>query len=440
MRNTPRRRLAAASLAGLAVFAAGCRGSDGGGGGGGDDGGDIATDVGVTSDPCPDAVNEDNGCIYLGTLSDLTVGPFAAAGPLIGEGQAAFWNRVNEDGGIGGYDINVTEYVRDNQYNPQVTNQVYQEIKPDVLALAQTLGSPPTAAIVDDLDAEDIVAAPAGWTSLYLFQDVILESGSTYCIDAMNGVDYAIENHGIQSVMAVHYAGDYGDDAAAGAKVASDENGLQFSNVETTAGPDNQAAAVAAILEQQPDLVLVTTGPTDAATIVGQAVAGGYQGRVMGSSPTWNPAILQSPAAPAFQASFQLLAPFGPWGADTDAHRAAEEALGDVEPNDFYLQGWFWSYPLKAALEAAAENGDLTRAGLREAAEGLEEIDFEGLLPEGSGNYAGGPNEAATRATYISDIVPGEGTGLVPVGEPFIGPTAEAYEFTGPCYEEVDLG
>ena len=98
MRNTPRRRLAAASLAGLAVFAAGCRGgsespSDGG------EGGDIATDVGVTSDPCPDAVNEDNGCIYLGTLSDLTVGPFAAAGPTIVDGQKAFWDRVNEDGG-----------------------------------------------------------------------------------------------------------------------------------------------------------------------------------------------------------------------------------------------------------------------------------------------------------------------------------------------------
>ena len=93
-----------------------------------------ATDVGVTSDPCPDAVNEDNGCIYLGTLSDLTVGPFAAAGPLIIDGQEAFWQRVNEDGGIGGYDINVTEYVRDNLYNPQTHKQVYGEIEGEVHA------------------------------------------------------------------------------------------------------------------------------------------------------------------------------------------------------------------------------------------------------------------------------------------------------------------
>ncbi|MGY1809041.1 ABC transporter substrate-binding protein [Blastococcus sp. SYSU D00669] len=441
MRSTSRRKVAAAALAGVAVLAAGCRGGDGGGGGGGGgEGGDIATDVGVTSEPCPDAVNEDNGCIYLGTLSDLTVGPFAAAGPLIIEGQEAFWNRVNEDGGIGGYDINVTEYVRDNQYNPQVTNQVYQEIKPDILALAQTLGSPPTAAIVDDLDAEDIVAAPAGWTSLYLFQDVILESGATYCAEAMNGVDYAVENGDVQSVMAVHYAGDFGGDAAAGAKVAADANGLEFINVETTAGPDNQAAAVAAILEQQPDLVVISAGPTDVATVVGQAVAGGYQGQFMGSSPTWNPAILQSPAAPAFQASFLHMGPWGPWDAETDAHAAAREALGDVEPNEYYLSGWFWSYPLKAALEAAAENGDLTRAGLREAAAGLTEVDFEGVLPEGSGNYEGGANDAASRATYISQIDPNASTGLAPVVEAYTGPTAEGYDFTGPCYEEVDLG
>ena len=92
MRNTPRRRLAAASRAGLAVLAAGCRGGgEDPGGGGGEGGGDIATDVGATSDPCPDAVNQDNGCIYLGTISDLTEGPFAALAVPITDAQEAFW-------------------------------------------------------------------------------------------------------------------------------------------------------------------------------------------------------------------------------------------------------------------------------------------------------------------------------------------------------------
>lgn len=436
--TTTRRRVAAASLAGLAVFAAGCRGGgEDPGDGGGDS--DIATDVGVTGEACPDAVNPDNGCIYLGTLSDLTVGPFAAAGPTIVAGQQAFWNRVNEAGGIGGYDIDVSEYVRDNQYNPQVSNQVYQEIKPDVLALAQTLGSPATAAIVEDLDAEDIVAAPAGWTSLYLFQDVILESGPTYCAEAMNGVDYAVETYSAESVMAVHYAGDYGGDAAAGASVAAEANGLDFANVETTAGTDNQSAAIAAIVDQAPDVVIVSTGPADMATIVGQSVAAGYQGRFLGSSPTWNVALLQSPAAPALTAAYQLLGPWGPWDTDSPGHEAMREAAGDTTPNEFFLAGWAWSYPMQAALEAAAENGDLTRAGLAEAAAALDTVDYEGILPDGSGNYAGGANDAAVRVTQLSDVNADAPTGVSVSEADLAGSTAADYEFEGPCYEEVDL-
>ena len=118
----------------------------------------------MTDEACPDAVNEDNGCIYLGTISDLTQGPFAPLGVPITEAQKAFWQRVNEDGGIGGYDIDVTEYVKDNLYNPQTHKQVYGEIKGDVLALAQTLGSPTTLAILPDLKTrrDDRRARPRG--------------------------------------------------------------------------------------------------------------------------------------------------------------------------------------------------------------------------------------------------------------------------------------
>ena len=42
-------------------------------------------------------------------------------------------------------------------------NQVYQEIKPNVLALAQTLGSPTTAAILPDMKSSNVVGAPAAW-------------------------------------------------------------------------------------------------------------------------------------------------------------------------------------------------------------------------------------------------------------------------------------
>lgn len=424
---TRRSRKLLAGLAILALVSAGC--------GLGREGGDGETGAGVTSEPCPNPVNQDNGCVYLGIISDLTSGPFAALSVPITDAQKAFWKRVNQDGGIGGYDINVTRYVRDNKYNPETHNQVYQEIKGEVLALAQTLGSPTTAAIIDDLRSNNVVSAPASWTSAWAFEDVIVESGTNYCFEAMNSVDYAVQERDVKSVMAVHYAGDYGEDGAAGARVAAKRHGLRFEDVETEEGQDNQAGAVDAVATRKPDLVVLTTGPTDAAVVIGQAAARGYQGQFIGTSPTWNPALLQSPAAAAITKMYLQSGPWAPFGADTPGHKAMRAALGKVTPNDGYTSGWVWSYPMKAALEKATESGNLTRQGLLDAVKSLKTVDYEGILPQEAGNYSGNPNETVFRQSLISKPDKSAPTGVRLVKDFFTGPTAKNYDFTKACYE-----
>jgi ABC-type branched-subunit amino acid transport system substrate-binding protein len=439
MRSTVRIVAASAATIVLTIALAACRGSDGGPTT--DDAG-IKTDFGVTAEACPDAIDETKGCIYLGTLSDLTVGPFRPLAIPITAAQAAFWKRVNEAGGIGGYEIDVTTYVRDNKYDAQTTSQVYQEIKPNILALAQTLGSDPTAAILPDLKSSSIVAAPAAWTSGFAFEDVILESGANYCVETMNAIDFAKgAKPTIASVMSVHYPGDYGDDAAGGAQYAAEELGLTFTNVPTGPGGEAQAGAISQILTERPDLVIITTGPTEAATIVGQVAAqgvpAGYTPMFVGTSPTWNPALLASPAAPALTALYFQSGPWGPWGTDTPGHEAMREALGTPDPlNDGYTAGWVWSYPIKAALEKAVENRDLTRAGLLAAAKSLTSVDYEGMLPSEAGNYAGGP-EGQVRVTTISKPDPDAPTGVTPVQPLTVGPTAEGFTLTEPCYETL---
>jgi ABC-type branched-subunit amino acid transport system substrate-binding protein len=449
----------------LAMVAAGCRGDGGDGGEDGAAGGDTgATEpdtgttpdegegeggdegegddeggelIGVTDEPCPNAVNEDNGCIYLGIISDLTEGPFAALAVPITDAQEAFWRRVNEGGGIGGYDIDVTTWVRDNRYSPDVHNQVWQEMRNDVLALAQTLGSPTTLAIIDDLEARNVVAAPANWTSANLFEDVIIESGAPYCIESMNAVDWAIENRGpVEKIMAVHLPGDYGDDGAAGARIAAEENGIEFIDVPTQPGQENQGEAIGRIVAEQPDLVILTLTPTDTAVVVGQAAAQGFQGTFIGNSPTWNPGLLGTAAADALRALYLQAAPWAGFDTDTPGHEAMREALGDVEGNDGYTAGWVWQYPLRAALERASENGDLTREGLLRAVEELESVDYEGMLPEGSGNFAGEPNDAVVRASVIAEVDDESSSGVTVLEDFFTGPTAEAYELTGPCFQQ----
>ena len=53
------------------------------------------SDVGITKEPCPESEHKDRGCIYLGTISDLTVGPFHVLAVPITDAQKAFWKRVN---------------------------------------------------------------------------------------------------------------------------------------------------------------------------------------------------------------------------------------------------------------------------------------------------------------------------------------------------------
>ncbi len=400
---------------------------------------EIATGPGVTDEPCPDAVNEDNGCIYLGILSDLTEGPFAALANPIVDGQQAFWTRVNEDGGIAGYDINISEYTRDNKYNPQTHVTEYQAIADSVLALAQSLGTPPTLAGLEFYQQDDMMAVPASWWSGWSVPEadssLILESGQPYCIESMNGLDYVAQDAEIGSVMAVGYPGDYGGDGAAGAEVwanANDAEWLGFTETAPNAVAGNQDAAVGAILQNQPDVVQVGTGPSEVAEIVGKAVAQGFEGQFLGSVPTWNPALLGSEAAPALEAAYLHVGPWGSFGADSDAHRAMAEALGEgtLPDNDGFTFGWIWSYPLKTLLETAADNGDLTREGLLAAIDGLQ-VSYEGALPDRT--YGGDPNTTVPRSAVISQPDSEAPLGLTTLESDFTGPTAEAFEFTEPC-------
>src|SRR5258705_11265139 len=130
-----------AAVALLLAGAAGCRGADppattSSAG--------MKTDFGVTKEACPKPVNATKGCIYLGTISDLTVGPFAPLAVPITKAQVAFWNRVNKAGGIGGYMVDVTKYRKENTYNTHTHKKGYQSDTAHTQGPAQTPRRPNT--------------------------------------------------------------------------------------------------------------------------------------------------------------------------------------------------------------------------------------------------------------------------------------------------------
>lgn len=400
---------------------------------------EIITGQGVTTEPCPDAVNADNGCIYLGVLSDLTEGPFAALAVPITDGQRAFWHQVNQDGGIGGYDIDIDTYTRDTKYQPAEHAAQYQQIADSVAGIAQSLGTVNTEAVLPDMISRSLVTVPTSWWSGYAFDDydggIIMETGYSYCTEALVGLDWFAENHSTPAtVQAVGYPGDYGGDSAEGVNRWAEVNGATALAPIGTAPNQiagNQDAVVAAVLAGSPDVVVLAVGPAETAEIVGKLAASGYQGRFMGSLPTWNPALLGSAAAPALIGLYNHMTPYENWdgtSAGTEAMRASLN--GELPPNGGYIIGWAIGYPLKAALEAAAAAGDLTPEGIAAVVDGLS-VDFEGMI--GDHVYGGDPQANAVQAVNIGVPDPDVELGLRTIDSFYEGTSFDQTDYSTAC-------
>lgn len=407
---------------------------------GADAGNAIKTGQGVTAEACPGSPNAENGCIYLGILADLEGGPFAVLAKEIVAGQQAFWDKVNADGGIGGYDVNVADFQRNTQYNPAEHAAMFEQIAPQVAAIAQTLGTVNTEGVLPQTKERSLVSVPTSWWSGYAFEDydngLLLETGTSYCTEAIVGLDWlAQSDHGKpETVVAVGYPGDYGGDSAEGVKRWAEINGVTALPAIGT-GPNqtvgDQSAVIAAVLQAQPDAVVLAVGPAETAQIVGGLAAQGFTGRFLGSLPTWNGALLGTEAAPALTALYNHLTPYQNWDSESPAITAAKEALGGADPvNGGFIIGWAISYPMKAVLEAATEAGDITPQGLAAVVKGLE-VDFEGITANHT--YGGDPQKSAWQTVTVGQPDAETPLGMKSIAVDFEGETFAKTDYTSAC-------
>ncbi len=400
---------------------------------------EIKTGQGITTEPCPAAVNPSNGCIYLGVLSDLTVGPFAALAGPITDAQELFWAKVNKDGGIGGFDIDTSAYKRDTEYNAQKHSAEYAQIAGSIAAISQSLGTVNTEAVLPDMIDRSLVTVPTSWWSGYAFDDydngIVLETGYSYCTESIVGLDWFAENYAAPTtVQAVGYPGDYGGDSAEGVNRWAALNGATALAPIGT-GPNqvvgDQSAVIAAVMQRSPDVVVLAVGPAETAQIVGGLAQAGFQGRFLGSLPTWNHALLGSAAAPALVALYNHMTPYQNWGSSSAGMSALAEALGaDGPPNGGSIIGWVIGYPMKAALEAAAAKGDLTPQGIAAIVNGLT-VDFEGMIPNHT--YGGDPKATAAQAVTIGQPDANVELGMKTIADFYTGSTFNQTDYTSAC-------
>jgi ABC-type branched-subunit amino acid transport system substrate-binding protein len=387
--------------------------------GGGGEAGDVQTGNGVT-----------DSAINIGVLTDLS-GPFAAGAAVQVTQFQAYWDQVNADGGICDRDVEMT--VQDHGYDPQKAVSLYRSISSDVVALQQVLGGPTSAAVLPLADQDGLYVGGVGWASTALEYESNQLPGASYSIQGANAIDYLVDELGVAEgakVGVVYFVGDYGSDALAGAEHAAEERGVTIVPQEITPQNTDLSAQASALVQEDVAAVVLAAAPAQLASLAGVLSSQGADVPIMGMNPTFNPSLLQTPAAGSLLANGYSITSIAPYASDAPGVQEAKELYAAADPDGAVG----WEVPLasaqarllRTALEGACEAGDLTPEGVVAAMREGSDVDTDGLLPDGLDFSQLG--ESPTRTVYVSRVSQDAEAGLELL-DTYEGPSAQSYTF-----------
>jgi ABC-type branched-subunit amino acid transport system substrate-binding protein len=389
-------RIVATGLAAAALFAAvggcGSKSSDSGSGSGSSGGGSIKGGPGIT-----------DKTISLGVLTDLS-GVFAPYGQPGLQGHQLFWKQQNAKGGVCNRTVKLI--VKDHGYDPQKAVVQYRDLAPKVAAMQQLLGSPITAALLPTLKTDRMFSVLSSWASSLLANDFLLEVGAPYELEMINGLDYFKDKGLIKSgdkIGDVYFEGEYGEAGLAGVKYWASKNGATVVEQKIQATDEDMSGQVVALKRAGVKAIAMTTGPKQLASVAGIAASTGLGVPILGENPTFDPALLASPAAKALIANAYIVGPVDLFSSDNAATKAVSDAYlqayGKKAAKAVVQLGYAQSKVMYDILDKACANKDLSREGLIKAAHQIT-VDTSGLVA-GPLDYTK-IGEPPTRADYLA--------------------------------------
>jgi ABC-type branched-subunit amino acid transport system substrate-binding protein len=407
---------AAAMLLGAAT-GCGSKGSSSGSSSSGG-GGSIKTGPGVT-----------NKTITLGILTDLS-NVFAPLAQPLTQANQMFWKDQNAKGGVCNRQVKLI--IKDHGYDPQKAVVQYRDMGPKVAGLQQLLGSPITAALLPTLKTDRMVSLLSAWPSSLLSNDFVIEIGAPYDIELINALDYLKGQGKLKSgakIGHVYYEGEYGENGLKGTKFYASKNGMTVVEQKIQPTDEDMSGQVAALKRAGVDVIAVTTGPKQLASIAGIAASQGLNVPIVGNNPTFDPALMASPAGKALQANTIIAQSGAPFSLDKPAvKKVADEFLrthGKKGAKASVQFGYVQGRIMYETLKKACENKDLSREGIVKAAHQLSGIDTGGLVA-GNLDYTK-VGEPSTRSVYLLKPATVEG-GLSVIKGPTESDTAKSYK------------
>src|SRR5437899_3178770 len=164
--------------------------------------------------------------IKLGELTPLT-GTVAIIGKPLTRGHEVYFQYVNDV--LGGVGKNLPKEQRykvelvtlDTQYLPDVHVQQYNAVKEKVLAIAQSLGTPQTKAILQQIRDDKILTGAASLSADWFQEKYVVPNAAAYIAQVANAMQY-LKDKGVTPKLGLIYQDDdYGAEGVAGIDYAA---------------------------------------------------------------------------------------------------------------------------------------------------------------------------------------------------------------------------
>jgi ABC-type branched-subunit amino acid transport system substrate-binding protein len=335
--------------------------------------------------------------ISVAELSPLS-GPVAVIGEPLTNGQRVYFKSVNDAGGIGGFKVTLVE--KDEQYNPQLHKQAYNEVKDQIALVAQSLGTPTTAAILDDSKNDNVILFPASLGSALTRIPNVVIIGTPYRLETENVLDWVAKNKGAKegSKYGIIYQNDeYGQDGLAGFELAATAQKFNVVAKLTYAATDKDfTSQVQQMKDSGAEFVHLTATPSQLGPILAKSAELGFNPIWTADGPGFSTTLLTAAKLPAaLFKNVYISTSAAAWGEDVPGMKTLLDNVQKYDakqtPDGFFVFGYSQATVVKALLEQAIKDGDLSREGIAKASTELKNIDTGGLLPNLS--YGATPEE-----------------------------------------------
>ncbi|MFI9155316.1 ABC transporter substrate-binding protein [Streptomyces sp. NPDC053367] len=303
--------------------------------------------------------------VRLGALTDLT-GPYATLGKSIVQAQQMWADETNAAGGICGRKVEIV--VEDHGYDVQKAVTAYADISPDVVALPQVIGSPVVAALLDDIERDQVLTFPQAWAASLLGKQSVQVVGTTYDLDMIAAVDFLTRTKGLKkgdSVGHVYFEGDYGANALEGSEWAAERAGLKVVPQKIKATDTDLSAQVSALRKAGVKAILISAGPAQTASLAGVAASRGLMVPIVSNAPGFAPQLMKTPAAKALTGLLSVVsaapAPSSELPGVQKMVAAYEKKFPGSPVDSGVLSGYNAAQLLGADLKKACAAGSLAR-------------------------------------------------------------------------------